>query len=60
MRGKRARPVRSKGVGIGLSHRNLVGVLCYNMMRKGQVRGVDKADIAGQKAFIASLFSVAA
>ncbi len=30
------------------------------MIRKGQVRGVDKGDISGQVAFIASLFVVAA
>ena len=31
-----------------------------NMMRKGQVRGVEKGDSMGQVAFIASLFGVAA
>ncbi len=31
-----------------------------NRMRKGQVRGVGKADISGQVAFIARLFGVAA
>ena len=29
------------------------------MVRKGQMRGVDKGDIMGQVAFIASLFGVA-
>jgi IS6 family transposase len=31
-----------------------------NMIRKGQVHGVEKGDIMGQVAFIASLFGVAA
>ena len=31
-----------------------------NMVRKGQMRGVEKEDIMGQIAFIASLFGVAA
>jgi IS6 family transposase len=31
-----------------------------NMVRKGQIRGVEKGDILGQVAFIASLFAVAA
>jgi transposase, IS6 family len=30
-----------------------------HMVRKGQMRGVDKGDILGQVAFIASLFGVA-
>ncbi len=30
-----------------------------NMMRKGQMRGVEKGDIMGQVAFISSLFGVA-
>ena len=31
-----------------------------NMVRKGHMRGVEKGDILGQMAFIASLFGVAA
>ncbi len=31
-----------------------------NMVRKGQIRGVEKGDILGQVAFIARLFGVAA
>jgi len=31
-----------------------------NMVRKGQMRGVEKGDIMGQVVFIASLFGVAA
>jgi transposase-like protein len=31
-----------------------------NMVRKGQMRGVERGDIMGQSAFIASLFGVAA
>ena len=31
-----------------------------NMVRKGQMRGVEQGDIMGQVAFIASLFGVAA
>ena len=31
-----------------------------NMVRKGQMRGVEKGDTLGQIAFIASLFGVAA
>jgi len=30
-----------------------------HMVRKGQIRGVEKGDILGQIAFIASLFGVA-
>jgi hypothetical protein len=30
------------------------------MIRKGQVRGVNKGDVTGRVAFIASLFEVAA
>jgi hypothetical protein len=36
------------------------GMVSYNMIRKGQVRGVGKGDITGQVSFIASLFAVAA
>ncbi|HLQ30201.1 MAG TPA: integrase [Ktedonobacteraceae bacterium] len=31
-----------------------------NMVRKGQMHGVEKGDIMGQMAFIASLFGMAA
>jgi transposase, IS6 family len=40
--------------------RTLQGYEVMNMIRKGQVRGVNKGDIAGQVTFIASLFGVAA
>ncbi len=40
--------------------RTLQGYEVMNMIRKGQMRGVDKQDSTGQKAFIASLFGVAA
>jgi transposase-like protein len=38
----------------------LQGYESINMIRKGQMRGVEKGDITGQVAFIASLFGVAA
>ncbi len=38
----------------------LRGYEVMNMVRKGQMRGVEKGDILGQVAFIASLFGVAA
>ena len=38
----------------------LQGYEVMNMVRKGQMRGVEKGDILGQVAFIASLFGVAA
>jgi len=40
--------------------RTLQGYEVMNMIRKGQVRGVDKGDITGQVTFIADLFGVAA
>jgi transposase, IS6 family len=40
--------------------RTLQGYEVMHMMRKGQVRGVDKGDITAQVTFIASLFGVAA
>ena len=38
----------------------LQGYEVMNMLRKGQMRGMEKGDIMGQLAFIASLFGVAA
>ena len=38
----------------------LQGYEVMNMVRKGQMRGVETGDILGQIAFIASLFGVAA
>ncbi len=38
----------------------LRGYEAMNMVRKGQMRGVEKGDILGQVAFLASLFGVAA
>jgi IS6 family transposase len=38
----------------------LQGYEVMNMVRKGQIRGVEKGDILGQVAFIGSLFGVAA
>ncbi len=40
--------------------RTLQGYEVMHMVRKGQMRGVEKGDILGQVAFIASLFGVAA
>ena len=40
--------------------RTLQGFEIMNMMRKGQVQGVDKGDVRGQVAFIAGLFGVVA
>ncbi len=40
--------------------RTLQGYEVMHMMRKGQVRGVDKGDINGQVSCIAGLFGVAA
>jgi transposase-like protein len=40
--------------------RTLQGYEAMHMIRKGQVRGVDKGDITGQVTFIARLFGVAA
>jgi len=40
--------------------RTLQGYEVMNMLRKGQVRGVDKGDISQQISFIDSLFGVAA
>ena len=38
----------------------LQGYEIMNMVRKGQMRGVEKGDVMGQVAFIASLFGMAA
>jgi transposase, IS6 family len=40
--------------------RTLQGYEVMHMVRKGQMRGVEKGDILGQVAFIASIFGVAA
>jgi transposase, IS6 family len=40
--------------------RTLQGYEAMNMIRKGQVKGVDKGEITGQVTFFASLFGVAA
>jgi len=40
--------------------RTLQGYEVMHMIRKGQMRGVEKGDILGQVAFIASIFGVAA
>lgn len=40
--------------------RTLRGYEAMNMMRKGQIQGVEKGDIRGQVTFIATLFGVAA
>jgi transposase-like protein len=39
--------------------RTLQGYEIINMMRKGQVQGVDKGDVRGQVALVARLFGVA-
>ena len=46
-----------------LSYRDLEDLQGYEVMhliRKGQMQGVNKGDVLGQVAFIASLFGVAA
>ncbi|GHO97491.1 hypothetical protein KSF_075390 [Reticulibacter mediterranei] len=40
--------------------RTLQGFEMMNMLRKGQVQGVDKGDVKGQVTLIAKLFGVAA
>ena len=40
--------------------RTLQGYEILNMVRKGQMRGVEKGDILGQVTYISSLFGVAA
>lgn len=40
--------------------RTLQGYEVMHMVRKGQMRGIEKGDIMGQVAFIADLFGVAA
>ncbi len=40
--------------------RTLQGYEVMNMIRKGQMQGVNKGDITTQVAFISSLFAVAA
>jgi hypothetical protein len=49
--------------GEGMSEKGLqwylVGILLYNMLRKGQIESVDKRESMKQVAFIASLFEVA-
>ncbi len=39
--------------------RTLQGFEIMNMMRKGQLQGVDKGDVRGQVALVATLFGVA-
>ncbi len=43
----------------GTAWRTLQGYEAINMVRKGQIRGVEKGDSMKQVAFIASLFGVA-
>ncbi len=40
--------------------RTLQGFEIMNMIRKGQVQGVDKGEVRGQIALVAELFGVAA
>jgi len=40
--------------------RTLQGYEVMHMLRKGQMRGVEKGDILGQVAFLSGLFAVAA
>ncbi|HYX72143.1 MAG TPA: DDE-type integrase/transposase/recombinase, partial [Nitrososphaera sp.] len=42
------------------AERTLQGVEAVNMMRKGQVKRLDRSDAIGQGKFIASLFQIAA
>ncbi len=39
--------------------RTLQGFEIMNMLRKGQVQGVEKGDVRGQVALVATLFGVA-
>ncbi len=39
---------------------HLVGILLYNMMRKGQLQDVAKGDMRSQGALVAKLFGVVA
>jgi len=40
------------------ARRTLQGFEIMNMMRKGQIQGVDKGDVKGQAALVARLFGV--
>jgi hypothetical protein len=40
--------------------RTLQGYEMMNMIRKGQIQGVDKGDVGGQAALVARLFGVVA
>ena len=42
------------------AERTIQGVEAINMMRKGQVKRLDRSDTAGQAKFVASLFQIAA
>jgi transposase, IS6 family len=42
------------------AERTLQGVEAVNMMRKGQVKRLDRSDAMGQAKFVAGLFQVAA
>lgn len=42
------------------ARRTLRGYEMMNMIRKGQIQGVEKGDISGQVKFIAQIFGVAA
>jgi transposase, IS6 family len=42
------------------AERTIQGVEALNMMRKGQVKRLDRSDAAGQAKFVASLFQIAA
>jgi hypothetical protein len=41
-----------------IAWRTLQGFEVMNMIRKGQVQGVDKGDVSGQVALVAKLFGV--
>ena len=42
------------------ARRTIGGYEAMNMIRKGQVEGIEKGDIRGQVRFVADLFNVAA
>jgi transposase-like protein len=42
------------------AEQTLQGVEAMNMIRKGQVKRLDRSDVAGQAKFVASLFQIAA
>ena len=51
------------GLGFGsfqTAHRTLKGYEAMAMIRKGQIKGIDREDVTGQLSFIHKLFGIAA